>query len=84
MSTNQVSKSQLGKLHKAHSSIWSRSNDARIIIVLFLCGFLPGSILYSQFNEEKVRLFPFFASGSTETRFWTTKNIKIVVLAQDL
>lgn len=33
------------------------------------------SILYSQFNEEKVRLFPFFACGSTETRFGTTGKV---------
>lgn len=59
MSTKQVSKSPLGKLHKAHSSIWWLSNDVKIITVLLFCGFVPGSILYSQFNVEKVRLFLF-------------------------
>lgn len=64
--------------------MWSTSNDAKIIITS-LCLFLKSSIFYSQSNKEKVRLFPFFVSGSTETCFWTTrKSIKIVVLTQGL
>lgn len=86
MSTNEVSKSQLRKLHKARFSMWSTSNDAKIITLLLLCACSwKSSIFYSQSSKEKVRLSPFFVSGSTETCFWTTrKGIKTVVLTQGL
>lgn len=61
MSTNEVSKSQLGKLHKARFSMRSMSNDAKIITLLLLCTCSwKSSVFYSQSNKEKVRLFPLF------------------------
>lgn len=52
------------------------SNDVKQQLYYFsvFCSW-KSSILYSQFNEEKVRLFPFFACGSTETRFGTTGKV---------
>lgn len=43
MSTKEVSKSLLRKLHRARSLVWWMSNDVKIIYLLLLCVFVPGS-----------------------------------------
>ena len=74
ISTQEASQSMLLNMMNVQ---WCQNN---FIISLCFC-FWKSSNFCSQSNKEKVRLFPFFASGSTETCFWTTrKGIKMCCL----
>ena len=73
ISTQEASQSMLLNMMNVQ---WCQNN---FIISLCFC-FWKSSNFCSQ-SKENFRLFPFFASGSTETCFWTTrKGIKICCL----